>query len=173
MVQTKMASLLRAYKAAVDNEGQTGAAPCVAPYMEVMGDLYGDKPIIGNSHTINMYGQQAAPLEVPVCNNIDEDCLDADASNIAGSSNSSSSPSAAKACTQKAGKKQKKSPAHTFRRRVNVKEVMLNKRLVWEREKQQRKEDLVLKIEAERQKRHEQTQEKLEMLINFISKNQK
>lgn len=171
MVQTKMASLLRAYKAAVDNEGQTGAAPCVAPYMEIMGDLYGDKPIIGNSHTINMYGQQAASLEIPVCNNIDEDCLEDDVSNIAGSSNASSSPSVAKASTQKTASTQ--ITAKKFRRRVNVKKVMLNKRLEWEREKQQRKEDLVLKIEAERQKRHEQTQEKLEMLINSISENHK
>lgn len=116
-----MASLLRAYKAAVDNEGQTGAAPFVAPYMEIMGDL----PIIGNSHTINMY----------VCNNIDEDCLDDDASNIAGTSNALFSPSATKASTQKTAKKQKNGPAHTFRRRVNVKEVMLNKRLKRERER--------------------------------------
>lgn len=167
MVQTKIASLLRSYKAAVDNELVTGAAPCVAPFMELMGDLFGNRPIIGNSHTINMHGKKTMALQIPVNINVIESEKDVSEASLNGFSENNEPTFA---LNKPAAESTPKKTAASFRRKKSTKEIIFDKRLGWEREKLKRKEDLILRIDAERQKRHDQTQEKLGLLIEHLKK---
>lgn len=58
-----MRTLLNAYKSAKDNANRTGASPCPAPYMEELDELFGDKPIISNTHSIDVGIRNATPLK--------------------------------------------------------------------------------------------------------------
>lgn len=49
-----MRTLLSSYKSAKDNSRQTGASPCNPPFMDQMEEIFGDKPIICNSHTLQL-----------------------------------------------------------------------------------------------------------------------
>ncbi|XP_037930607.1 uncharacterized protein LOC119665457 [Teleopsis dalmanni] len=49
-----MRTLLSVFKAAKDNNRRTGASPCLPPYMELMNEIFGDKPIISNNHTATL-----------------------------------------------------------------------------------------------------------------------
>ncbi|XP_067647651.1 uncharacterized protein [Eurosta solidaginis] len=51
-LESKIRTLLQAYKAARDNNRSTGASPCFAPYMELMDEIFGNTPIIKNDHTV-------------------------------------------------------------------------------------------------------------------------
>ncbi|XP_037944485.1 uncharacterized protein LOC119677285 [Teleopsis dalmanni] len=53
-LERKMRTLLSAFKAAKDNNRRTGASPCLPPYMEMMNEIFGDKPIISNNHTATL-----------------------------------------------------------------------------------------------------------------------
>ncbi|XP_037931712.1 uncharacterized protein LOC119666501 [Teleopsis dalmanni] len=53
-LERKMRTLLSAFKAAKDNNRRTGASPCLPPYMELMNEIFGDKPIISNNHTATL-----------------------------------------------------------------------------------------------------------------------
>ncbi|XP_055910404.1 uncharacterized protein LOC129944763 [Eupeodes corollae] len=57
-LEVKIQTLVRAYKYAIDNNNRTGAAPCVAPFMEKMDELFGSKPIVTNVHNVT-YGAAA------------------------------------------------------------------------------------------------------------------
>lgn len=48
-----MKSLMRSYKSAKDNAKSTGASTPVFPFLELMDDIFGDRPVAGCSHTIN------------------------------------------------------------------------------------------------------------------------
>lgn len=64
MIINKIQSLLKAYKAAKDNARKTGAGPCVAPFMEEMDEIFGNKPIISNNHSLSLsLGQPVSALE--------------------------------------------------------------------------------------------------------------
>ncbi|XP_037931720.1 uncharacterized protein LOC119666510 [Teleopsis dalmanni] len=53
-LERKMRTLLSAFKAAKDNNRRTGASQCLPPYMELMNEIFGDKPIISNNHTATL-----------------------------------------------------------------------------------------------------------------------
>lgn len=132
MLQTKMASLLKAYKSACDNERLTGAAPCVAPY-----------------------GQSATPVDGPIFDN-----------------DKAGSPpifSKASSSSSQAGSPPILSSASTYRRKKSAKEIIFEKKIEWEREKQARKEHIVRDVEAARQKRHGETQAKLQQILSSIN----
>lgn len=48
-----MKSLLRSYKTAKDNSNRTGAPTPIFPFLELMDDIFGDRPLTSCSHTIN------------------------------------------------------------------------------------------------------------------------
>ncbi|XP_055914406.1 PH domain-containing protein DDB_G0287875-like [Eupeodes corollae] len=48
-----MQTLLRAYRDAKDNNGRTGASPCIAPFLEEMDELFGKKPNFAKSDSYN------------------------------------------------------------------------------------------------------------------------
>lgn len=64
-LEGKMDSLLQAYKSAHDAEELSGRGSSTFMYMTLMDDIFGDRPIIANSLTLNLYGQevQALPIE--------------------------------------------------------------------------------------------------------------
>ncbi|XP_049315790.1 uncharacterized protein LOC125779189 [Bactrocera dorsalis] len=49
-----MRTLLNAYKAAKDNEKQTGTSPCTVPYMREMDEIFGESCLVSNNHTLNI-----------------------------------------------------------------------------------------------------------------------
>ncbi|XP_067638306.1 uncharacterized protein [Eurosta solidaginis] len=61
-LEAKMRTLLIAYKSAKDNNRQTGATYCQAPFMEEMDEIFGRKPIISNAHTLNLGSRMQRPL---------------------------------------------------------------------------------------------------------------
>lgn len=61
-LETKMASLLKAYKAARDNERLTGRGASTFQYLSLMDEIYGDRPIMANNHTINLFGDEVQAL---------------------------------------------------------------------------------------------------------------
>ncbi|XP_067629462.1 uncharacterized protein [Eurosta solidaginis] len=64
-LKAKMRTLLIAYKNAKDNNRQTGAEYCKAPFMEEMNEIFGPEPIISNSHSLNLGSRIQRPL--PEC----------------------------------------------------------------------------------------------------------
>lgn len=58
-----MRTLLSAYKASKDNANSTGASPCLPPFMQEMDEIFGDKPIISNTHTLHLGRGPTKPLE--------------------------------------------------------------------------------------------------------------
>ncbi|XP_055920512.1 uncharacterized protein LOC129952101 [Eupeodes corollae] len=52
-LEVKMQTLLRAYRDAKDNNGRTGASPCIAPFLEEMDELFGKKPNFAKSDSYN------------------------------------------------------------------------------------------------------------------------
>lgn len=62
MLESKLRTLLNAYKAAKDNERQTGASPCPPPYMEEMDAIFGDRAHICSVNSIEL-GFRALPAQ--------------------------------------------------------------------------------------------------------------
>lgn len=54
MIENKIKGLLKAFKAAKDNNKRTGAAPCVMPFMDQMEELFGHRPSISSTHALNV-----------------------------------------------------------------------------------------------------------------------
>ncbi|XP_036340685.1 probable inactive serine/threonine-protein kinase slob2 [Rhagoletis pomonella] len=65
-LESKMRTLLQAYKSASDNNRSTGASPCFAPFMELMNEIFGRSPIISNDHTVHVGFRPATVLSVSV-----------------------------------------------------------------------------------------------------------
>lgn len=181
MVQTKIATLLRAYKAAADNERQTGSAPCVTPFMDIMDDLFGNRPIISNRHTLNMGGSPIQPLPDDIGDIVGDDISEADFSGFERQINNSTATaptsfnvSGVASCSSNANANPTRTDTPTrdhvtsFRRKKNVKETIFEKRMEWEREKLDRKENIILKIETARQKRHEENKKKLDEIVRNL-----
>lgn len=59
-VQTKWNSLLNAYKSASDTGKRTGRSTSTFMYMDAMDEIFGSRPIMANSHTVDLYGE---PIE--------------------------------------------------------------------------------------------------------------
>lgn len=53
-VKAKMKTLLIAYKSSIDNNRQTGAEPCDAPFMSEMEEIFGCRPIISSPYTTSV-----------------------------------------------------------------------------------------------------------------------
>ncbi|XP_067635193.1 uncharacterized protein [Eurosta solidaginis] len=53
-LESKMRTLLHAYKAANDNIRRAGVTPYFSPYMKIMNDIFGKSPTISNTHTIHV-----------------------------------------------------------------------------------------------------------------------
>ncbi|XP_036317739.1 uncharacterized protein LOC118732732 [Rhagoletis pomonella] len=64
-LEGKMRTLLSAYKCAKDNASRTGAAPCIAPYMDEMEEIFGNSALLSNNHTLNVGRCRAQPLGTP------------------------------------------------------------------------------------------------------------
>lgn len=64
-LKNKMSVLLQAYKSASDTEGRTGRGSTKFKFMGQMDEIFGTRPIISNSHTLNLYGDNIVAL--PVC----------------------------------------------------------------------------------------------------------
>lgn len=62
-LQAKINSLINAYKGARDSEGRTGRESSTFMYLEEMDEIFGDRPIIANQHTLNLYGLPVEPLK--------------------------------------------------------------------------------------------------------------
>lgn len=67
-VQSKMNSLMQAYKSASDAEQRTGSGSSTFLYMSIMDDILGDRPIIANRHTLNLHGEAIQPLPIDSLN---------------------------------------------------------------------------------------------------------
>lgn len=74
-LEKKMTSLLTAYKGARDNQSRTGRGPTQFKFMERMTDIFGTRPIIENSHTKNLYGEQIDALPVRISKKIPDETL--------------------------------------------------------------------------------------------------
>ncbi|XP_067636214.1 uncharacterized protein [Eurosta solidaginis] len=61
-LEAKIRTLLIAYKSAKDNNRQTGATYCQAPFIEEMDEIFGREPIISNSHSLNLGSRMQRPL---------------------------------------------------------------------------------------------------------------
>ncbi|XP_067619892.1 uncharacterized protein [Eurosta solidaginis] len=61
-LEAKMRTLLIAYKSVKDNNRQTGATYCKAPFMEEINEIFGREPIISNSQSLNLGSRIQRPL---------------------------------------------------------------------------------------------------------------
>lgn len=63
-VKQKWDRLLHAYKTASDAELLTGRGSSTFMYMDEMDEIFSDRPIMANAHTVNLYGEniEAVPL---------------------------------------------------------------------------------------------------------------
>ncbi|XP_036321999.1 translation initiation factor IF-2-like [Rhagoletis pomonella] len=64
-LEGKMRTLLSAYKCAKDNASRTGAAPCIAPNMDEMEEIFGYSALLSNNHTLNVGRCRAQPVGTP------------------------------------------------------------------------------------------------------------
>lgn len=60
MLESKIKTLLKAYKSAKDHNKQTGVSPCIVPFEDILDDLFGDRPMMGRSNTINVSSRSSA-----------------------------------------------------------------------------------------------------------------
>ncbi|XP_017480151.1 PREDICTED: putative uncharacterized protein DDB_G0290521 [Rhagoletis zephyria] len=65
-LESKMRTLLQAYKAPSDNNRSMGASPCFAIFMELMEEIFERSPIISNNHTVHVSFRPATVLSVSV-----------------------------------------------------------------------------------------------------------
>lgn len=59
-LKAKMKTLTNAYKSSIDNNRQTGAESCDAPFMKQMEEIFGCRPMISSLHTTSV-GNQTNP----------------------------------------------------------------------------------------------------------------
>lgn len=60
--ESKLKSLLRAYKQASDNANRTGAGRSFVPFEKELDELFENRPIVSHNHTIGISGEPVVAL---------------------------------------------------------------------------------------------------------------
>lgn len=164
-LKSKMKSLLKAYKASIDNNKQTGAAPCASPFMTEMDEIFGERPIISSLHTLNTGSLSTISVDltdsskstIASCS-YDQTVTVLDLDDISESSSPNDTcnsatqnkqipfkiiPKAVTPVSMRPSPKVKppKGADHLKKRQVSMQEMLLNKKLDWAREKEKNKQN--------------------------------
>ncbi|XP_049308110.1 uncharacterized protein LOC125777388 [Bactrocera dorsalis] len=165
-----MRTLLNAYKAAKDNEKQTGTSPCTVPYMREMDEIFGESCLVSNNHTLNIgTDPQKALVESSGKDSTDFQTILDDMPSTSGQSRSALSRSI---CRPNAVNSQEPNAANSVpnrRYRKSAKELYLKKKI----EQKRKSAKVQAKFYANIKKRMQDLAENQKILIEIEQKKMK